>query len=183
MIIAQARLTLQDPHDCTDANDTLTVFHAVHDTLVRRVGQDFVPHLAASWNVSEDARVWTFRLVPGVRFHDGIACDAEAVRASLERMARADKGYTLGSPGVWRQYLGGAEIAVMDAETLTLTLAAPMADLLDVLEQGFVVSPASFDALDAGDVTAQVGSGPYRIVSAAPDRIEAVAVADHFAGT
>lgn len=181
-VIAQARLGLNDPHDCTDASDDLPILHAVYDTLVRRVGQDFVPHLAQDWDVSEGARRWTFHLRPGVRFHDGSVCDAGAVAASLHRMAREDKGYTLGAPAVWRQYLGSARIEVADAVTLTLTLAAPMADLFDVLEQGFIVAPSAFAALDAGDHGFQIGSGPYRLTAITPDRITATRVEDHFAG-
>ena len=181
-IIAQARLGIHDPHDCTDASDELLILHAVYDTLVRRVGQDFVPHLAKAWEVSEDARNWTFHLQSGVTFHDGSPCDADAVKASLQRMAREDKGYTLGAPAVWRQYLGGAQIAVADAVTLTVLLAEPMADLLDVLEQGFIVAPSVFDALDAGDLSAQIGSGPYRLTAITPDEITATRVAGHFSG-
>jgi peptide/nickel transport system substrate-binding protein len=181
-IIAQARLGIYDPHDCTDANDELAILHAIYDTLVRRVGQDYVPHLAQSWTVSKDARVWTFCLQSGVLFHDGTACDALAVAQSLERMARQDKGYTLGAPAVWRQFLGGAELEVLDSVTLQVTLTAPMADLLDVLEQGFIVSPAAFAALDAKDYTAQIGSGPYRLTSITADQITATRVAAHFAG-
>ncbi|MDN5788393.1 ABC transporter substrate-binding protein [Pseudorhodobacter sp.] len=180
-IIAQARLGLHDPHDCTDASDELTIYHAIYDTLIRRVGQDFAPHLAREWRVSDDARVWTFHLHPDVIFHDGTACDATAVAASLERMARADKGYTLGAPAVWRQYLGGAGLDVLDATTLRVTLAAPMADLLDVLEQGFIVAPSAFAALDARDYTAQIGSGPYRLTEITPDQITATRTATHFA--
>ncbi|MFA8388221.1 MAG: ABC transporter substrate-binding protein [Pelagibaca sp.] len=181
-IIAQARLGIHDPHDCTDASDELPILHAVYDTLVRRVGQDYVPHLARAWDVSEDARVWTFHLVPGVTFHDGSPCDAMAVKASLERMAREDKGYTLGAPAVWRQYLGGARIDVADVVTLKVILAEPMADLLDVLEQGFIVAPSAFGALDAGDLTAQIGSGPYRLTDIGEDAITATPVDGHFAG-
>jgi peptide/nickel transport system substrate-binding protein len=182
-VIAQARLELVDPHDCTDGSDTLTILHAVHDTLIRRVGQDFVPHLARRWEVSPDARTWRFHLQPGVRFHDGTPCDAHAVAACLERMARADKGYTLGAPAVWRQYLGGASCATPDPLTLVLTLQAPMADLLDVLEQGFIVAPSSFAALDAGDHACQIGSGPYRLVEVTQAQITAQRVEGHFAGT
>jgi peptide/nickel transport system substrate-binding protein len=180
-IIAQARLGIYDPHDCTDANDELTVLHAIYDTLVRRVGQDYLPHLAQSWTVSQHARVWTFRLQPNVLFHDGTACDAQAVAQSLERMARQDKGYTLGAPAVWRQFLGDAGLEVLDATTIQVTLAAPMADLLDVLEQGFIVSPAAFAALDAKDYTAQIGSGPYRLTSVTPEQVTVTRVAAHFA--
>jgi ABC-type transport system substrate-binding protein len=183
MIIAQPRLGLHDPHDCTDATDELTILHAVYDTLVRRVGQDFVPHLAQSWEVSTDARQWTFNLQPDVAFHDGTPCDADAVAACLVRMAREDKGYTLGAPAVWRQFLGGAQIEVVDRSTLTLTLAEPMADLLDVLEQGFIVAPSAFAALDAKDYGVQIGSGPYRLTKVSKTRITAERIDDHFAGS
>lgn len=182
-VIAQARVEVQDPHDCTDASDVLTIYHAVYDTLVRRVGQDFVPHLARAWEVSDDALTWTFHLRPNVTFHDGTPCDANALAASLARMARADKGYTLGAPAVWRQYLGGARLEVVDALTLVVTLQAPMADLLDVLEQGFIVAPSAFGALDAGDYARQIGSGPYRLEGMAPDHVSAHRVDGHFAGT
>ena len=114
-VLLQARLPLRDPHDCTDGADEIALYEAVFDTLVRRDGTGFVPRLAARWTVAPDARTWEFYLRPGVVFHDGTACDAAAVCRSLIRMARADKGYTLGSPGVWHQYLGDAEITAPDA--------------------------------------------------------------------
>lgn len=180
-IIAQARLGLNDPHDCTDASDELPIYHAIYDTLVRRVGQDYVPHLAARWDVSNDAKTWTFHLHSGVKFHNGTPCDAQAVADCLARMAREDKGYTLGAPAVWRQFLWDAVLDVVDDVTLVVTLAAPMADLLDVLEQGFIVAPSAFAALDAGDYDTQIGSGPFRLVSITPDRITATRVDGHFA--
>lgn len=182
-LIAQSRLKLGDPHDCTDANDELTVLHAIYDTLVKREGQGFVPALAREWTVSEDARTWTFTLRSNVQFHDGTPCDAAAVAASLERMAREDKGYTLGAPAVWRQFLGGAAFEMLDPLRLRITLTAPMADLLDVLEQGFIVSPSAFEGLDAGDYSRQIGSGPYRIAQVTAERITATLVEGHFGGT
>ncbi len=182
MIIAQPRLGLHDPHDCTDATDELTILHAIYDTLVRRVGQDFVPHLAQRWEVSPDACRWTFHLQPNVLFHDGTECDAQAVADCLARMAREDKGYTLGAPAVWRQFLGGAQIEALDDLTVQVTLTAPMADLLDVLEQGFIVAPSAFAALDAKDYTSQIGSGPYRLTEVSQTRITAERSPNHFAG-
>jgi len=163
--IAQRRVVMRDPHDCTDAADELTVYHALFDTLVKRVGQGFVPHLAEGWTVGPDARTWSFRLRPGVTFHDGTPCDAAAVVGSLARMARPDKGYALGAPGVWNQYLGRAELAAPDARTVVIGLPEPLADLLDILEQGFILSPSSCAALDRGADGPPVGSGPYRLVS------------------
>lgn len=161
--IVQPRLRLEDPHDCTDANDVLCVFDAFFDGLVRYGPEGgYVPALAESWTVSADARTWTFRLRENLAFHDGAVCDAAAVCLSLSRMSRPDKGYTLGAPGVWAQYLGDAAITARDARTVEIVLARPMADLLDVLVYGYVIAPSALPRYEAGDVTHPVGSGPYR---------------------
>jgi len=178
--IAQRRVVMRDPHDCTDAADELTVYHALFDTLVKRVGKGFVPHLAKGWTVSAEARTWTFHLRPGVTHHDGTPCDAAAVVTSLTRMARPDKGYALGAPGVWNQYLGRASLTAPDALTVVIDLPEPLADLLDILEQGFILSPASCAALDRGEAAPPVGSGPYRLTSLTATQITAARAEGHF---
>ncbi|MDX5357482.1 MAG: ABC transporter substrate-binding protein [Rhodobacterales bacterium] len=180
--LMQARLPLRDPHDCTDGADELCLYEAFFDTLVRRDGTGYAPRLATSWTVSPDARTWRFTLRDGVRFHDGSPCDAAAVCASLMRMARPDKGYTLGAPGVWAQYLGDARITAPDGQTVQIALSHPMADLPDVLVQGYIVAPSSVADLEAGVMTRPVGTGPYRLTAMGEGWIEAEAVA-HFAGT
>ena len=168
--ILQRRADLVDPHDCTDAADDLTILSAVLQTLIRREGQGFVPQLATSWTVSKDAKDWAFTLRAGVTFHDGTACDANAVAQSLHRMAREDKGYTLGAPAVWRQYLGGATIRA-EGQSLLIQLGKPMSDLLDVLVQGFIASPACLAQMDGGNMTALVGTGPYRVAQVAAGKV------------
>ena len=96
------------------------------------------------------------------------------MRLSLERMAREDRGHTLGAPAVWRQYLGGAAMAA-EGRTLAIDLARPMADFADVLAQAFVADPACLPALDRGDRAALEGSGAYRIAGASAGRVEAEA--------
>ena len=169
--ILQPRIMLGDPHDCTDAADELCVQGAIYDTLIRREGTNFIPTLAEAWTVTDEGRTWRFSIRPGVVFHDGSPCNATAVQASLERMARADKGYTLGSPAVWRQYLGGADYQ-SDGLDLTVSLAEPMADFADVLVQGFIVAPSAFGALDKGDPMAHCGTGPYKLVARDEDSIQ-----------
>jgi 4-phytase/acid phosphatase/peptide/nickel transport system substrate-binding protein len=43
------------------------------------------PKLAVSWEPSEDFRIWTFKLRPGVKFHDGTPFNAEAYKANFDR--------------------------------------------------------------------------------------------------
>ncbi len=167
--IAQSRVELEDPHNCTDSNDVLTVFEALFEALVCFApGGGFEPGLAERWTVSEDARVWTFYLRADAKFHNGEAADAEAVKHSLERMARPDMGVTLGAPGVYAQYLGGAEVDVLARDQVRVRTAAPLADLLDILVYGYILPPGALAEAGAAFAGAPVGSGPYRFESYEP---------------
>ncbi|AXC50593.1 peptide ABC transporter substrate-binding protein [Paracoccus suum] len=177
-LILQRRVEVTDPHDCTDAADDLSILGAICETLVRRTPDGFVPGLARAWSCNDDATEWTFELVPNRRFDDGSPVDAAAVAASLQRMARPDRGATLGAPAVWRQYLGDLQVITPAADRLVLRLPAPMADLLDVLVQGFIAAPGCLPALDDGRTEALVGSGAYRLSSAAQDEVRLEATGD-----
>src|SRR5205807_2641433 len=45
-----------------------------------------VPALATSWKLSQDGRMWTFTLRPGVKFHDGTPFTADSVKATVDRL-------------------------------------------------------------------------------------------------
>jgi peptide/nickel transport system substrate-binding protein len=64
----------------------LTAAASVFDTLTtlddKGVAQ---PKLAQSWTHSDDYKTWTFKLRPGVKFHDGTPFNAEAVKANFDR--------------------------------------------------------------------------------------------------
>jgi peptide/nickel transport system substrate-binding protein len=46
---------------------------------------DAQPKLAVSWSHSDDYKTWTFKLRPGVKFHDGTAFDAQALKFNFDR--------------------------------------------------------------------------------------------------
>ena len=63
-----------------------TAAAAIFDTLVTLddKGQP-QPKLALSWTHSEDFKTWTFKLRPGVKFHDGTPFNAQAVKENFDR--------------------------------------------------------------------------------------------------
>ena len=115
------------------------------------------PLLAESWSTTPNGLAHTFLLRQGVRFHDGSAMDAAAVRFSFERAVAP------GSTNKSRKALfeNIASIATPDAHTVTLTLHHPDPHLLFRLGEGpaVILHPASA----AQAASAPVGTGPYRL--------------------
>jgi len=64
----------------------LTAASAMFETLTtlddKGVAQ---PRLAVSWTHSDDFKTWTFKLRPGVKFHDGTPFNAQAVKENFDR--------------------------------------------------------------------------------------------------
>ena len=99
-----------DPHSQYDYRST-SVVRSVYEGLV-----------AESWSANDDQSVWTFKIRPGLAFQNGTACDAEAVRASFERMITLGKG----AVEVVRRFVKDpSQMTVKDAQTLEFNLGAP----------------------------------------------------------
>src|ERR1700744_2915619 len=67
----------------TSAN---TAAAAIFDTLTTLDDKgEPQPKLALSWSHSDDFKTWTFKLRPGVKFHDGTPFNAQAVKENFDR--------------------------------------------------------------------------------------------------
>jgi len=136
---------------------------------------NIVPQLALSHATSEDGKEVTIKLRPGVKFHDGEAMDAEAVKASLERHMTMQGSFR-------KPELGSVDkVEVADATTVRLLLKNPFSPLIAQLADraGMVLSPKV--AKEAGDKFGlkPVCAGPFKFVERVQqDRI----VLEKFAG-
>ena len=169
----QEPTTLDPPADATAAIDTMlanNVFESL--TTVNEQGEG-LPALAATWEVSDDGLVYTFKLRTGVAFHDGAAFDASDVAFSFER-AKAEDSVNQ-STGIFAPI---ASVATPDAATVVITLDRPDAFLLFTLAQGdaSIVDPSDVET----NATAPVGTGPYRFAAwTRGDRLTLEKNADH----
>jgi len=130
------------------------MLYGIDDTLTPR------PQMVEAHEVSGDFKTWTFRLRPGLRFHDGEPVRSNDVVASVIRwMARDAMG------GRIKRQLDVVEI--VDDRSFRFRLNAPFPRLLYAL--GKVSSPALFimpERIATTDpfkqITEHIGSGPLR---------------------
>lgn len=141
------------------------VFEIVDKIMSRLVRPDMQgkpsPDLALSWESNAGATEWTFRLRPGVTFHNGQPFGAEDVVYSISRVLdpRVD------SPV--RAVIAMVERAeVVDPLTVRLVLKEPFADMpLQLTDYRLRIIPRN-----SGDTIRQtgIGTGPFRL-----DRLDA----------
>ena len=133
------------------------VLYNIFETLTK-IGSDgrTAPLLAESWTASADLKTWTFKLRPGLTFHNGEAFSSATVRYSFERAA--DKASTNKDKATFANI---DRIDTPDAGTVLLVLKNGDPDLLFKLGQAtaVIVEPKSV----ASNNTQPVGTGPYRL--------------------
>jgi peptide/nickel transport system substrate-binding protein len=178
------RIGMQDDPDALDPVLSRTfvgriVLGAMCDKLVD-ISPDlkFVPQLALSWETAPDGKALTFKLRPGVKFHDGEPFDAEAVKFNIER--------SLTFPGTQRKSEIGsvASVDVIDPLTVRLNLSAPSVPLMAQLSDraGMMVSPKAAKTAGADFSAHPVCAGAYKFVERVPqDRIAVERFADYWA--
>jgi peptide/nickel transport system substrate-binding protein len=132
-------------------------------------GLNIAPQLAAALPVvSDGGKTVTIKLRPSVKFNDGTAFNAEAMKFSLDRH-REMKGSNR------RSELDSVNsVEVVDPLTIRLRLKAPFSPLTAQLADraGMPVSPAAAQKLGEKFGTAPVCVGPWQFVERVPqDRI------------
>lgn len=156
-----------DPHKTT-LSVSSTTMDLIYEPLARRGYEgEVLPGLAESWEFSNENKTLTFKLKPGVTFHDGTPCDAEAVAWTVARHLDADAA----SPSAF--FLGPLEGAeVIDPLTVAYHFSEPFVPVWVGLTLGYS-APISKAAVEtSGDQFGRqpVGAGPFKLVSWSADR-------------
>lgn len=155
-----------DPHTVTATND-FRILVNIYDGLVRfKDGTlEVEPALAESWEVSEDAKTYRFKLREGVKFHDGSDFDAEAVKFNFDRMLKEDHPFYQTGPFPLSFNFASVEaVNVIDPLTVEFKLSEAFAPFLSNLAYptGLIVSPASVEQHGKEYGRNPSGTGPFK---------------------
>ncbi len=135
----------------------------IFDGLVQRDANGrLVPALAESWEVSEDGLTVTFKLRPGVTWHDGTPVTVEDVLFTYGLLQAEDFPGDPALPALWQT----VTMTAVNEQTVQFQLAAPYSPFLDATTRGIL--PAHLlEGVTAVSLPnhpfnmAPVGTGPF----------------------
>ena len=121
---------------------------------------ELVGELAESWDVTPDAKTWTFKLRSGVEFHNGKTMDANDVVVSINHH-RGEESQSAAKPLV-----EGIVDIKADGDTVVVTLKGGNADFPFVMSDYHIPIMPAKDGKP--DWQSAVGTGPYMQTSYEP---------------
>jgi peptide/nickel transport system substrate-binding protein len=149
-----------DPHKATAAA-AMRYIENMYSTLLRYKSGTYGElegDLAKEYSVSEDGKVYTFKLHQGVKFHNGDSLTSKDVKYSIGRIVESE----VRAP----QFAAVEKMETPDDQTLVITLKEPVAPFLTFLaypvnaivnQKVVEENNGSLDRVDAG-------SGPFKLV-------------------
>ncbi|MFV0476041.1 MAG: ABC transporter substrate-binding protein [Pikeienuella sp.] len=155
----QQEPTALDPTaDATASIDGMMTQDVFESLLTVSPAGEPLPALAESWTISDDGLTYTFKLVEGVKFHDGTDFDAGDVKFSFDRAMAPDSVNP--TKAIFQPI---QSVTVIDPATVEIKLSAKDAFFLFNMAQGdaSIVAPESAGT----NKTDPVGTGPFRLRS------------------
>jgi peptide/nickel transport system substrate-binding protein len=171
---------LEPPHLDPTAGAAAAIDEVVYANVfegLTRIGPkgEVLPALAESWTISDDGKVYTFKLHTGVKFHDGSDFNADDVKFSLDR-TRAENS-TNAQKGLFAAI---DTVEVVDPATVKVTLKNPQGSFLYNMGWGdaVIVAPESAET----NKEKPIGTGPFKFESWAKGSAITLVKADGYWG-
>ena len=136
--------------------------YALHDALVKHVpGKPLAPSLAESYEMAPDYKSATFKLRPGIKFHDGSPVTPDDVKFTFEQ-------YRGSNASILHEKT--ASIESPDSRTIRFLFKEPFLDFPILYGSpasgaGWIVPKAYYEKVGPnGFKQAPIGAGPYKFV-------------------
>jgi peptide/nickel transport system substrate-binding protein len=151
-----------DPQENPPQVTPYLVAYAVHDAMVKPMpGNPLAPSLAESYEMAPDYKSATFKLRPGIKFHDGSPVTTEDVKFTFEN-------YRGASAKVLHDKTDSVEL--VDDRTIRFHFKDPFLDFMVLYGSpasgaGWIVPKAYYQKVGPdGFKQTPIGAGPYRFV-------------------
>ncbi|TMK54695.1 MAG: ABC transporter substrate-binding protein, partial [Actinobacteria bacterium] len=160
-----------DPTEISGSPFNVTPARLIYDTLVR-LDADGNPHpgLATAWKFPDD-RTIELTLRTGVKFQDGTAFNAAAVKAGLERTLAS------GNPLLNKNFFELDSVEAVGDGTVRIHLKSPIVGAFFGLlstKETFIPSPTAVKKEGSAFGQHPVGAGPYQLERFEPEQLIAV---------
>lgn len=147
-----------DHHFMSTINAASVTHRKIYEGLVGRdKNSEIKPLLAEKWEQKDDT-TWEFKLRKGVKFHDGTDFNANAVKATFDRLLDPN----VGSPRavVFKMV---KEVKVIDDYTVQFILSEPFSPLLSILasHEGGIINPKTIEKYGKKIIHEPNGTGPF----------------------
>ena len=152
--IAQDLDSSLDPHKTVKAGTREVMFNVFEGLLKPDASGNLNPAVAESYTVSDDHLLYTFKLRPGVKFHNGQDVTPEDVIWSYQRCAEPDSADIIQVAA-----FAGVEMYAEGDDTVCFRLKEPNNEFTSYLTTAIL--PKDYTEQD----TAPVGTGPFLFVS------------------
>jgi peptide/nickel transport system substrate-binding protein len=155
-----------DPHQ-EQTFATLQPIAPLYSTLLQIDPYNYpsvIGDVATEWKISADGLTYTFKLHPGIRFHDGSPLTAADVKASYDKIIFPPDGVR----SIRKLfYAAVASVEAPDPGTVVFKLKFPSASLLSALASPWnVIFPKKYLDKDPNYFKSNVvGSGPFKLKS------------------
>jgi peptide/nickel transport system substrate-binding protein len=159
-IVGQPRLI--NPLFATTNETDMALVRMVYSGLVRtNEQQNSVPDLADNYTVSDDQKMYTFNLHPGIVWHDGTPLTAQDVAYTIELIQDPSVSSPLSGA------FAGVRSTVISDTQIQFTLPAPSTSFLSVLTVGIlprhIWSSVARDQIRLAEINLKpIGSGPFQ---------------------
>ena len=132
----------------------------LYDTLVSITEDGYEGCLAESWTISEDGKIYTFKIRNGVTFSDGTVCDANAILANFNAVIENKDRHT------WLEMMNLlVGVSAPDDHTFVIELSEayyPMLTELGCIRPFAMISPnCMINGSTKDGVSGYIGTGPY----------------------
>ncbi|GHI00566.1 glutathione ABC transporter substrate-binding protein [Neobacillus kokaensis] len=154
-----------DHHFMSTINAASVTHSKIYEGLVGRdKNSEFKPLLAEEWKQLNDT-TWEFNLRKNVKFHDGTDFNAEAVKATFDRLL--DPNVASPRANVFKMV---KEVKVIDDYTVQFILSEPFSPLLSILasHEGGIISPKTIEKFGKKIINEPNGTGPFVFESWTP---------------